>query len=548
MAHLIQAIVSDQRQRLLTRLVFLVGFLASFGLLVAVGVSMGREEMRAAARDHLAEPLRLRANADTALELAERTVRAAPCSPTFREQLRGVAFLPDGLNEFFHAPDGVVRCSTSAESFPHPMRLGRPDMEIAALGLAFWIDRPLGDLGVPGHTGTLVTRNGFGVVIPSTTSALRLRESVNGWMTVEAVLRAPDGGWWHRGGVAGVHGEAMRRAADPRWSDLLSLIATETVCSGDGHDCVSVQGAIGARLQQRLPVPAIALVFSVMVGGWLSRGTRSLLRKAAAFEARFGRLLGPSTLVCHYQPVVELASGRIVGCEALARWIDADGSTVTPDRVIPVVERRRLTLRLTELVAARAYADLSALSPGPEPLVVSINVFPCDLQAAALLPLVAPFLQRPERFRLVLEIVETQACDVEALDREIRALQAAGVRVYIDDFGAGYSSMETLVRLPVDGVKIDKAFAMAGERTVLSRMLDLAIEMVKTAGRPVVVEGVETAECLERLRSGPLAADYAQGWHISRPVPIDRFADLLAWNRDTGSDIVGRPAGIRPAA
>jgi EAL domain-containing protein (putative c-di-GMP-specific phosphodiesterase class I) len=158
---------------------------------------------------------------------------------------------------------------------------------------------------------------------------------------------------------------------------------------------------------------------------------------------------------------------------------------------------------------------------------VNFNVFPCDLDSAALRKTFRAFIAESARFDLVLEIVESDAVPIDIVQREIEALGRAGIKTYIDDFGTGYSNIQNLAMLAVHGVKLDRSFGMAPDKSMMARMLLHAIEMVDDAGRAIVVEGVETCERLELLRKTK-RVDYVQGYFISRPVPIGQLAELIA--------------------
>ncbi|WP_442880036.1 EAL domain-containing protein [Aurantimonas sp. A2-1-M11] len=116
---------------------------------------------------------------------------------------------------------------------------------------------------------------------------------------------------------------------------------------------------------------------------------------------------------------------------------------------------------------------------------------------------------------------------VEHAQREIESLGEAGIFTYIDDFGTGYSSIQNLAALSVEGVKLDRAFAMAPVGSVMARMLHHAVEMIHCSGRVMVVEGIETAERLHELFQMRPGIDYVQGYHISRPLSIQAFADFI---------------------
>ena len=124
--------------------------------------------------------------------------------------------------------------------------------------------------------------------------------------------------------------------------------------------------------------------------------------------------------------------------------------------------------------------------------MISFNIFACDLESAKLLPIFSQFLQGPRKFDLAVELVENQDLDFEDAQWAIHELAQAGIKVYIDDFGIGYSSIERVATLAVHGVKLDRSFAMSPPDSVLGRMLVQVLEMINTAGSVVIIEGVET--------------------------------------------------------
>ena len=166
-------------------------------------------------------------------------------------------------------------------------------------------------------------------------------------------------------------------------------------------------------------------------------------------------------------------------------------------------------------------------------LEINFNVFACDLDSARLLRIFSRFLEGERQFDLAVELVESQEIDFENAQRAIQELGRAGVKAYIDDFGTGYSSIERVATLAVHGVKLDRSFAMAPPDSIMGQMLVQVLEMIKTSGRLIVVEGVETEARLNLLRSVGIV-DCVQGYVISRPLSIDQFIaflgeDTTAW-------------------
>jgi EAL domain-containing protein (putative c-di-GMP-specific phosphodiesterase class I) len=223
----------------------------------------------------------------------------------------------------------------------------------------------------------------------------------------------------------------------------------------------------------------------------------------------------------------------------LARWRDVDGTLVAPGRFIDIVARSGRTGEFTQMVVDRAYAELNEHIGRDTPLEVSFNVFAPDFDSTDLLMTFGKFLSEPQRFRPAVELVENHDIDYENAQCTIEALAAAGVRTFIDDFGTGYSSIERVARLAVHGVKLDRSFAMSPPDSVMGRMLVQVIEIIKTTGRLIIVEGVETLARLNVLRATGLV-DYVQGYVISRPLDIHELTALLARGNAAWS--------IRPAA
>jgi EAL domain-containing protein (putative c-di-GMP-specific phosphodiesterase class I) len=127
----------------------------------------------------------------------------------------------------------------------------------------------------------------------------------------------------------------------------------------------------------------------------------------------------------------------------------------------------------------------------------------------------------------VVEVVETDQMQIEHALQQIDALHRLGIKTHLDDFGTAYSNIETLARLPIDGVKLDRSFAMAAAGSLMAKMLVNAIDMIHSAGHKVTVEEVESKERLQMLYDTG-QVDYIQGYHFSRPVDIHGFVRFIA--------------------
>jgi diguanylate cyclase (GGDEF)-like protein len=233
-------------------------------------------------------------------------------------------------------------------------------------------------------------------------------------------------------------------------------------------------------------------------------------------------------LELHYQPKAELATGAIVGVEALVRWPHRSEGLVYPDEFVPLAERTGLIGPLTDFVLHRALAQCRTWRDAGRTLSVAVNLSARSLINVDLADRIAHALDaaRVQPSQLVLEITETSLMsDARHVMAVLSRLAAMGLTLAIDDFGTGYSSLSYLKRLPVKEVKIDKSFVLnmhhdENDAVIVRSIVDLA----RNLGLRVVAEGVETPGAWQALRD--MGCDLAQGYVLSRPLPADR---LDAW-------------------
>lgn len=232
-----------------------------------------------------------------------------------------------------------------------------------------------------------------------------------------------------------------------------------------------------------------------------------------------------------FQPIVATESGRIVGAELLLRWHPASGE-VSPAVFIPIAEMTGSIVAIGAWVfreACRVQADWQTRWGSMAPYV-SVNVSTRQLNEETLADNFAAILRETgaDPARLLLEITETSLmADVEANLRVLRSLAALGLRVAVDDFGTGYSSLAQLTRLPVDVLKIDRAFVdgitkSAESRTVIRAVIGLG----RSLGLKLVAEGVENAT--QRRELSAYGCDFIQGYYFYRPLEEQRFIETMA--------------------
>ena len=263
----------------------------------------------------------------------------------------------------------------------------------------------------------------------------------------------------------------------------------------------------------------------------VDKDTNSLAKLGLLGELRHAIDAGQLELC--YQPKIELSTGRVVGVEALVRWMHPTLGMVMPDDFIPLAEQSGLMPHLTNLLLDQALAQRAGLDAGAPGLVVAVNISVRDLLDPGFAERVAAALARhriaPDA--LMLEITERRLlADYDRGAKVLAELAASGVHISLDDFGTGYSSLTLLKRLPVCELKIDQSFvSRIGDSEADATIVGSIVELAHALNLTVVAEGVETTDVLERLRV--LGCDQAQGWLVGMPMDAETAGAWIASRR-----------------
>jgi len=264
---------------------------------------------------------------------------------------------------------------------------------------------------------------------------------------------------------------------------------------------------------------------------YYDQGLDEEVRRRRTLEQEMRIALEKGQYQLHYQPKHAFAGGKVAGAEALIRWQHPDRGMISPGEFIPIAERTGLIAGIGEWAlfeAARQFRDFEA-AEGLAPVAVAVNLSAVQLRDRDIPKLVRQVLEdtRLPPARLELEITESVVMDdVRQTVEVLEALNAIGIGLSIDDFGTGYSSLSYLRQLPVNKMKIDRAFVMdvdtSGDAAVIARAI---VGLGQSLNLKIVAEGVETAAQYAYLKG--IGCTEAQGFYLSRPLPAAAFEAYL---------------------
>jgi sensor c-di-GMP phosphodiesterase-like protein len=445
------------------------------------------------------------------LETLDR-LQTTPCSAEDLAKLRSIVVGSTIIHDIVRGDHGRLACSAvfgvADISIPD---LGKPGFALSA-DQTIWRDAVLP--AVPGRRFTIVGHgNAYVVVLPSLTppdvtpgrhrvsrffinrASRQIMWFAGQPLNVSPALLVDGSRFWHDGSyvtVACATDRMMCLVVQSPWLTLLRRNAA-------GFEMFALAGCLSGSAG------------SLMLLAWL-QDRRSILR-------RLRRALRRSELVLHYQPILDAKTAQVVGAEALMRWPAATGAAIGPDQFIPIAEDAGMICDLTCFAIRRVSEDLGSLLRFNPTFTVSINIVADDLHNERFHAALAAFISAVGILppQIALELTERRAAEVEAANVAINRLRQAGYKIYIDDFGTGFSSLTYLSDLAIDAIKLDKSFTgTVNTEMARARLVPPILEMAKDVGVPVIVEGVETECQAAYFRAHGVLG--MQGYLFSKPV------------------------------
>jgi sensor c-di-GMP phosphodiesterase-like protein len=291
---------------------------------------------------------------------------------------------------------------------------------------------------------------------------------------------------------------------------------------------------------------AVFAAAGIVVSALLSWLVIRVAKRTQSLEADLREAVRYQEIDVHYQPIIELPTGRCVGAEALMRWNHPRRGIISAGEFITVAEKTDLILPMTGIVLRKIADSMSPLLREHPDLHIGINLAPQHFASTQIIDMVSEATSDGlPASRLIFEITERGlVADENSIARTVmRGLAGMGARLAVDDFGTGYSSLSYLQRFPLDYLKVDKAFVDGIEsETTSSGLVDQIIRIGKSLDMEIIAEGVEQPYQAAYLRAQ--GVELAQGWFFARPMPARKFEEFVR-QRNMGNSSPPSPAAAK---
>lgn len=456
-----------------------------------------------------------------AIEVTGDLLASSPsfCTPTFAENLRNLMMRSQHLRQMVvENANGVQYCE--------------------ALGGKFEYARLSETLSIPGRpeTITAVSLEGLDVPLLKVTRTIDANRSVSAFVNISNSLAAG-----HRP-VEFAHAEMLRLSFVDGTDLLVRGDATpEQVAAQPGNYMfvtalagdVPVRAAAAVRFSALRAEYSDLYVLFTFVASLMSAAFLILalqyVRKTGGASLNLERAIVNGEIQPWYQPVIDLETGRLVGCEMLARWIKPNGEVISPGVFIDYAEVTGLAIPMTISLMQRMRDDLSPIAKVHGDLKFSLNLFEGHFRSSTIVEDVeAVFGGSSIAYKqLVFEITERHPLNNDVTAQTvINGLHALGSKLALDDVGTGHSNLAYIQTLGVDVLKIDGIFVqMIKEDTTKAPVLDALINMAKHMNAEIVAEGVETIEQAKYLREQGVRQ--VQGYLFAKPLPFEKFSEMV---------------------
>jgi sensor c-di-GMP phosphodiesterase-like protein len=505
--------------------------LAAIG--AAAGYFAGRELSLRLAEDRLQQYAfflleRARTGASEARSvLAELNTSVYPeCSDAELDSMRRILFQSRYLKEAGRIQNDSIACSAVMGRLDQPIKLGKPDyIQRDGTYLYKTLPPPKAD-----PTTQIGLRSGNVYVVYSGS----VREFLDR-PPMQYILSEYDTSSHHESRLIGKQFPAKGAAFDKDGEARIAGSLFVTRCSPVSLDCVTTYLSYADALRANQAQFDLYIVAGGLTGALIGIFGCIAFSRNRSLERRLRRAIRRDKLQVVYQPIVELAGGRIACAEAQVRWDGRDGHMVGAEIIAQIAEENGYINEITRLTLRHALRDFAPTLRDRPGFRISINVAAADLGNAGFPAMLNEALRQAQvqPRSVAIEITERSTANHDAAIRTVHLLRKQGHPVHIDDFGTGYSSLSYLHELAVDAIKIDRSFIRAiGTEAVTVNILPQILAMAQSLNLQVIAAGIETEEQVRYFaRAAPKTL--GQGWFFGHPLTAAEFQQALAKSSST---------------
>lgn len=423
--------------------------------------------------------------------------------------------------------EGLLYCTTNMGVLSKPLRQSSTPY-LTSHGFEIWLDAPA--LIFNGAIKITVVRLGYFDAVISPAAIREILDSYRGII------------WFDRPGLIPmkvnypfsperlVRMSECARELGPgvhfRWRNFGIVVISRVSHSPyvfDGNILLENYLTLTDILQNSPLLTIIAMIVSMLIGILVSVALSPRLLKYQAIKFKVKYLCTEEHIHCMYQPIIDLKTNAVVGCEVLMRLFDEDG-TYFPDQVIPTIIESGLTWQLDKAVTSKALEEIGTHFKDIDGFKVAFNFFPDDLKDFERIHEHFQALHaknKTSRFSINIEITE-HGFSGDDIQSQVNQYKRAGYLISVDDFGTGYSNLGIISKIAPDFLKIDKSFVFDMEDiSVRSSLIPEIISIAHTVHAEVIAEGIENKKQESKLRI--LGANYGQGYYYAKPMPISAF-------------------------
>jgi sensor c-di-GMP phosphodiesterase-like protein len=331
----------------------------------------------------------------------------------------------------------------------------------------------------------------------------------------------------HLFGKLGLYQQKAKKGKPHFSSGLLSH--SLELCGPKGIICVVIQQKNFSEFQVG-PVLLILMFISLVSGVATLHAYQWMYSYIYSTKRRIKLGLSFKGIKPHYQPIIELKTGKVMGCELLARFEDHIGP-LYPDQFISVVSELDMSWLMTEHLILQAIDDFKEIKVIDKPFYLSINVFPKDINNGNILKGVELLKNITPNLQICFEVTEDEELHYSKVGDTLEKLSKSHIKISIDDFGTGYSNLSQLKLLDIDTLKVDKSFIDEVETgSIRSTLIPNIVSIAEKLEATIIAEGIENRLQVDELLK--MDIELGQGWYYAKALPLREFKEYLLSNSD----------------